>query len=335
MATLEEAAFAKGPLAAVLATGIDTISQFQELTFTKYVRTVLPLDGFVFWIAATQLEPSAVANASKGCAPAPDELVIKASIHYATDKRQHEDETLAVNRMVVTAEQPSQFFNLIGPNIIYVGEWEGNRFSFSGRSSFYRQADVYHYTGDAIYPAMLTQIIDDINDFDADARVVSNSLPMWLALATYAPVWLDNTPLVPVPFPIYPSFAVQDNLRPPYAAVHIEPAGTSALAAAPVLDSTLSHSQLSRDTVRITLYGVRNAAALSFVDLVNDYSVNMGTLGIMNLPVMRDEKRLQTELAILAQKKVIDYEVSYQQHTVRDVARQIIKSCIPSFTIGG
>jgi hypothetical protein len=334
MATLEEAALAKGPLAAALATGVDVVSQFQELTFTKYVRTVLPLDGFVFWVRADQLEPSAVAAASQGFIPCPDELVIKASIHYATDKRQLEDETIAVNRMVVTAEQPSQFFNEIGPCILYVGEWQGNRFSFSGRSSFYAQADLYHYTGDAIYPAMQSQIIDDVNDFDPDSLVVSNSLPLWLALTTYAPVWLASSPLVPLSFPLFPSFAVPDNLRPPYASVHIEPTQTQALQSAPSLDAvTMSHDQLARDMVRITLYGVRNDAALSFVDLVNDFSVNMATLGIMNVPVMRDEKRAQTELAILAQKKVIDYEVSYLQSAVRDVAQQIIKSAIPSFTI--
>ena len=334
MATLEEADFAKGPLAAALAVGIDTISQFRELTFTKYVRTVLPIDGFVFWIKADQLEPSAVAAASKGFIPAPDELVVKASVHYATDKRQLEDETIAVNRMVVTAEQPSQFFNEIGPCILYVGEWEGNPFSFSGRSSFYRQADVYHYTGDAIYPVMESQIIDDVNEFDPDSRVVSNSLPLWLSLATYAPPWIDCTPL-PLTYPLFPSYAVPDNLRPPYGVVHVEPSQTHALQSAPSLGLTLSHDQLARDMVRITLYGVRSDAALSFIDLVNDYSVNFGTLGVMNMPVVRDEKRQQTELAILAQKKVIDYEVSYHQVAVRNVARQIIKKAIPSFTISG
>src|ERR1700680_2149881 len=258
MATLEEAAFAKGPLAGALATGVDVVSQFQELTFTKYVRTVLPVDGFVFWIRADQLEPSAVAAASQGFMPCPDELVIKASIHYATDKRQLEDETIAVNRMVVTAEQPSQFFNEIGPCILYVGEWQGNRFSFSGRSSFYAQADLYHYTGDAIYPAMKSQIIDDVNDFDPDSLVVSNSLPLWLALTTYAPVWLASSPLVPLSFPLFPSFAVPDNLRPPHASVHVEPAGTAARGAAPLLDATMSHSRLVGDSVRIMLYGVRN-----------------------------------------------------------------------------
>jgi hypothetical protein len=51
----------------------------------------------------------------------------------------------------------------------YLRRWGFHTFSFS---SFYAQADLYHYTGDAIYPAMETQIIDDVVKVHATVAVV-------------------------------------------------------------------------------------------------------------------------------------------------------------------
>ena len=59
----------------------------------------------------------------------------------------------------------------------------------------------------------------------------------------------------------------------------------------------------------------------------------MGVIGIMNLPIVRDEKRTQSELGTLAMKKIIDYEISYHQNRVNTVARQVIKSTIPNIYI--
>ena len=33
--------------------GLEDISRSASVTFTKYVRKVLPLDGFVFWVKAS------------------------------------------------------------------------------------------------------------------------------------------------------------------------------------------------------------------------------------------------------------------------------------------
>ena len=35
-----------------LAAGVDMLSIQQEITFTRYIRLVLPLDGYVFWVKA-------------------------------------------------------------------------------------------------------------------------------------------------------------------------------------------------------------------------------------------------------------------------------------------
>ena len=50
-----------------------------------------------------------------------------------------------------------------------------------------------------------------------------------------------------------------------------------------------------------------------------------GMLGLMQeLPVMRDEHMKQPEFRILAQKKVIEFEVSYLAERRPRLARQII-----------
>ena len=51
----------------------------------------------------------------------------------------------------------------------------------------------------------------------------------------------------------------------------------------------------------------------------------------MNTPVVADEKRTQSELNTIAMKKSIEFEVNYNQATNRDIARQFIQSCVPTF----
>ena len=101
---------------------------------------------------------------------------------------------------------------------------------------------------------------------------------------------------------------------------------------APHLSPSLSHSQLTKETVRITFFGVRNDDALSFVDFVNQYTLdNDAVMGIMNMPAIKDEKVAQVELSIIAQKKSIEYEISYYQRSARKIARELILSAIPTF----
>ena len=65
MASATEAAGAKPPLGAGLAQGVQTISNNEQVTFTLYVKLVLPLDGYVFWVNASLLTDSALYNASQ------------------------------------------------------------------------------------------------------------------------------------------------------------------------------------------------------------------------------------------------------------------------------
>jgi len=300
---------------------------------------ILPLDGFVFWVRADLVSVSAALNVSPlNTAPLDQQASLKSpapyrdvqgSFHYATDRRQDESETYSVNRVVFTAETEIDFLNEISPTELYIGEFDGVKFSFSARGSTYRQADLFHYVGDAVYADMESQLIDKLEGFDSRNLVVSNSLPAWLELNVFSPPW----PFYPnyQPATLYPSFLTPPNLTPPWGAVHIGEGDTRSLASAPHLGHRSSISLLSSDRVRITLWGVRNAGAEDFLQRVLQYSYDTNNIGIMNMPVVRDDKRTQPELATLAQKKIIEFEVSYHQRRIADVARQLIETAIPDY----
>jgi hypothetical protein len=296
------------------------ISLDQVIPFTQYIRYVLPLDGYVFWMRTQTIQ-------------------VRGSLHMSILKRQNEDETFANNTVIFTTADMIQSFNEISPNKIWVGEFEDQKFAFTRSDGIYKAAGIFHYTGDAVNAAMLSQLIDVGDQLPASTLIVSNSLPLWLSLVTYTPVWLvPNNPLIT----LYPSFAIPDNLRPPYGAVHVEPGATRILQATPLLGPThpvgnaalgtysgtalsATHWQLVSDHVRVTLYGATNQVAMDFMELVNAYSYDQDVMGIMSATPMRDEKRVQTELGILAMKKTIEFDVSYYQTRVDDVARQLIE----------
>jgi hypothetical protein len=284
--------------------GLLTLSNDETIQFSRYQRYVLPLDGYVFWLRTFQT-----------CA--------QGSLHVTADKRQNEDETIAINRVVFTTGQEVQEFNAIGPDILWVGEAKGVKFAFSRSGPRYVAAGLFHYVGDAVYPALESQLVNNGEQLPPTTLVVSNSLPAWLCLAKYNPIWL-NAPNPCVT--LYPSFAVPDNLQPPYGSVHIEPSQTRALAAFPALGHVhTSQHQLATDRVRITLYGLTNDVAMDFTNLVFQYSEDTNIIGMMDMPIVRDEKRTQSELGILAMKKTIEYQVSYLQGAIRDVARALIE----------
>lgn len=325
MATVTETSGAKPQLAAGLAQGVETISLNQEVLFTLYVKMVLPLDGYVFWVNAALLTDSALYNAVqynrleydnyKDQLP-PRQFAFKGSLHYATELHQLEDRTTAYNHIVFTALEPIQYFNLVAPNLLYVANYEGLRFAFSKRENFYKQADLYHYRGDSLYSIMNTQLIDSMSGFDTTNVIVSNSLPIWLGLNQF--------------FPMYPSYLVGQNISPLYASVDIDPRQTTALQSFPLITKNSSHYQLVKDTVKINIFGTRNYNALEFVDYVLQYSLNTDNIGILNMPVIQDEKVTQPEFGIIAMKKSITFEVSYYQQNIQNVARKLIEHALIS-----
>src|SRR5271157_4810539 len=93
----------------VLSAGIDQISAQQTITFTKYYKYVLPLDGFVFWINAALVSNSAVPNVppcnsaqfdQPGIKGTPSTIVVQGSFHYDIERRQIDDQTFDCNHVV-------------------------------------------------------------------------------------------------------------------------------------------------------------------------------------------------------------------------------------------
>lgn len=345
MPTVTESLTAPTQLGATLQTGVDTLSYNQSITFTKYKRLVLPLDGYVFWVRAAILSPSALYNTtpnnkaryaqeetvSDEINPAfPDTVVANGSLHYETLLPQDQDSSAALNKIIFTSEQFIKDLNYDDPSIIYIGEWEGRQFSFNLRISFYKQAALWHYRGTAVTALMKTQIIDDPRFIDVQNVIVSNSLPIWLAM---------NQMMPPYPYPpsqqlpLFPAFLVPENLPPPFGSVYINPDSTEAIQATAYLDSTRGHWQLVEEDVDIMIYGYRNFNAMDFLDYVNNQSMIAQNFGIMNMPIVQDMQLTAAETQTIAQKKRIRFHINYYQQRARDVARQMLLSCIPSLSV--
>jgi hypothetical protein len=236
--------------------------------------------------------------------------------------------------------------NAQAPELLYIATFDGPgpdtspapadttaiRFAFSSRASYYQQAGLWHYIGQSVNTTMQSQIIDDPSTLDSRILLISNSLPAWLAFNIYSPVW--NVPVARPNLTFFPSFAVPDNLPPPYGVIHIDPGGTEVWQTLPTLGARTEQSSLARDRVQITLYGCNNRVANDLLYSILQYSYDTEIFGILNIPAIRDEKETQVELHTLAQKKRINFEISYNQGTIRDIARQLITSCIPTYQVG-
>ncbi len=292
-----------------LIAGLDTISANQSITFNLYKQVILPLDGFVYWVRADLLSPIPTY---------PLTIQVSGSLHYSSDKNQNEDETVVVQSILFTTNKEIAPLNDLEDTLIYLGCFQGLEFTFSARTSFYQQSNVYHYKGDAVYPAMKTQIINDAAQLIDQTQVVSNSLPLWMAQNALMPV--------------YPAYIAPVNLVPPYATVQVNTESQVALQSTPYLDNMSNHSQLIKEKVKIVIYGLRNNTALNFQDYVINNSLN-DTFGILNMPIIKDEVRTQSELNIRGMKKSIEFEISYYQSVSNAIAKKLINTCIPSYTI--
>jgi hypothetical protein len=248
----------------------------------------------------------------------PLQMIVAGSLHRDATIEQREDATVDVNTIIFTSLSEIQTFNNVGPDYLYIANYGGVPFAFSSRGQLYEQADLYHYLGKALFSTSSTQIVDNFANFNPTC-IVSNSLPIWLNLPNYVPPY----PGFKCTIPLYPSYLVDDNLPPPFGSIHIE--RTTALASSPSFGPRMSSDQLCRDEVIVHLYGCDNLAAQDFLAFVEQYSADWGNIGLANMPVIDDQKHIQSEFKILSQRKRINFDVNYLQSASRDIARQLIE----------
>lgn len=349
MASFAESLNAESPLNALLAVGTETISSQQEVTFVQYIKFTSPIDGMVYWVesgSVKQLYQNSIPNSATGNTAMPNTplqravttLVAKGSLHFLTEFKQEEDAQYGKNRVMFTSETIINDFNAIGPTTIYIAQISGFMYAFSSQKSFYQQANTYHYVGDAVYPMMLSQIVTSaslINNL-----VISNSLPLWLNIASS----LGAT--------IYPSYVSLPNRIPPYITCHVGETDTISMQPIasrmqtyntdlsgnliyPLQLNGSGHWQLYKDSVRLTLWGFSNNAAITFLDGLYSYFENdNGTMGLMSAITLSDAKKTQHELQIIGQKKVIALTVSYYQTNAYVQALSTIQSALFSVYLG-
>ena len=314
MSLLNEAQGAPKQLQSTLDAGVEQISQDQTVKFTQYTKYVTPTDGYVFWVANNV------------------PLTVKGSLHRITERHQDEDQTLARNQFIFTAEEEVTQLNTVSPEYLWVGEFNDAstdgatlQIVFNGHHAYYEQAGLWHYYGDAVYPALANLLIANGSDLPS-APIVSNSLPIWLTQNSISPV--------------YPSYLVPDNIQPPYISVHIEEVETDALGAFPVLTVPptpvdpdnpatfyeYSVSQLCSDNVYLTFYGYNNQQIYLWFETLIDYSRNTDNFGFQNSPVVRDAKRHQSEITAVAMKKTMHIKASYYQSAADAIMRRLILS---------
>ena len=300
MSVAVAAAGLNSPLNATLLAGLESLDRNDVVVFTQYMQFVLPADGYIFWLKTSNT------------------FTAKGSLHYSTDRLQNYDEVFDKNQVIFTCESDIDTFNQITPNTLWIGSYDGIRFAFSHRAPLYKVAEIYHYVGDAIYPAMESQIIDNPSGFDESSVIVSDSLPIWLSLNAI--------------MPIYPSFLSQENLSPVYATVDIDENSQIALQSAPWQDPLSNHWQLIQETVKFTIYGLRNNLAIDFQDYI--INASMGEIfGIVDMPVIKDVKRTQKELSVIAMKKTFEMTITYYQQRARNIAQKLITSALMTINV--
>lgn len=323
--------------AAQLIAAIDQISGGALYTFELYQRVVLPVDGFVFWVKASEVNPAWLGAYSRGylagvapggnraraappLTPAQElafSFQVQASVHVSQDLHQDDSESYVAQTILFTTKTQVRELEAIAPDQLYIVTLpNGARVAFSSQRNRYELAGLWHYHGRAVYSTLATQLIDDARQFQPTLQIVSNSLPFWIAL---------STPEVP----IFPADLSPLNFSPPYVTADIQ--ATDPIQQSPFYDSNTGQTQLVADRIRFTAYGLNNDAVLDFQMSLLDTSL-AGDYGIMNMPVPVDVKKPQPEFLFIAQAKTLDLQVNYYQNRARDLARKLIESAFITLT---
>jgi len=283
-----------------LESGLKVISDNQVITFTKYARTVLPLDGFVFWLLTT------------------DTVDVAGSLHYSSSQEMDESDTTTINQVVFTTTYEVTALNATGGNELWLGIINGVKFAFNNTGMRSENAGLWHYSGESVKPTFLTQFIGDIDAFDALNIVDGTSMAAWLELSDTIPV--------------YPSHLVPANQAPPYIAINIME--QKSVNNSPWQDARNESNYLLVDEkVRVTLHGMRHGAAHDFIETAQLYSERTGNLAICRNDhwTAKPMRRTHSPVGAINQEKEAVFFIQYLQCRIRDVADRLILECKVNF----
>jgi hypothetical protein len=290
----------------VLRQGLVQLSNNLNVTFTRYVASILPSDGYKFWVKASLILGET----------SPFVLSVAGSFHSSINQEQNEEDTPAVTAILFTTQYEIAEMQSVNSSSIWIGEYLGSRFSFTRRGKYYPEANVYHYYGDAILSRMESQIIDDLNDLDTGDTIVSNSLPIWLDI--------DST------IDVYPSYLIPTNLPPPYISVDIDQ--TESITAGFSIDNDGDFDNFQKEKVSLTLFGFNRKKAAEFLNTVHQHCMATDEMGVINTPIVSDEKSPQSDFNIIAQKKKISFLVNYRLSIMQIVVRRMLANATATIT---
>lgn len=288
-------------LAGVIAQGIEYLSNAAEYTFTRFDKFVSPIDGLVYWI----LSPGVPA------------LTVKGSFHITADQQQNVADSKTFSQVWLSTQQEIPQFRNDGGDSLYCGVVGGRRYAFNSQGKYYTQANVFHYSGDILYPTMETQFVNSPADV---TLTVTNSLPVWLA-----------NPLPGVP--IFPAYLVPKDQPPPYITAFIPPEKTETLALGVRRSALDNPDLLARDEVVLNLVGLSNAQTFQYLKVLQDYlRGNVDGVGMAEPFNVHDDHETQTAFSLLAKRKRVILSANYYQKSVVNVARGLILTAYISIT---
>jgi hypothetical protein len=285
--------------------------------FRKFLRRRALADGRVFIVLATLLPE----DKTEG----DHEYNIMGVMHYDNDVKQNVDETPTRNLVVFACDRPVPFWGVAGDSE-YISSSVGDGLQyivFDRQTQTFQQSGIHQYTGRELFPANRSQIIETGEQLQRLLNVtVSNSLPKLLKIAP------DRVK--------FPSYLIPSDLTPPYIVVHVDTASTTPLHWAPTVDRTGSEYQHMRETVYFICYGLDDQEVSAFTREIRDWcEAPSHEMGLTVAPTVQESLRTQSELNILAMKKVIKMEVNYPHFITRNAPKPAFKTVVlPPFRAG-
>ena len=284
---------------AILKDGASLLAQDRSVLFVEYTRVVVA-DGLVFWVKSGVLPGTTALTKS-----------VKGSLHYLINQKQEAEHSASQATVAFTSFEKVDDMIIDNQQKMWIASIAGFQYAFSGHANYYDTAKLWHYSGESVGAYLSMHIVDDLTN--PPSAYASNSIAFWLLQNTF--------------FPVYPSFLVPANKKPPYAVCSLK---TKTIQAVPFIDRFGKTSQLVMDDVEIKCYGVGNNVAIDFRDSINAIE----DLGIMVAGDITDDdsKPTASTYNIATTVKTITFAINYYQERARTMVADLILSAACAVT---